>query len=122
MATDLTTTLADQAPWATARVALNATAADVEAVTLPLWCGRLTVRFKQNDTSTDDSGFLSYTGSDGGAMGTDRFPISSGQSISFAVRTKEMVSGTKGRQQVYLTASTNTAFAYLILEEEVQGA
>ncbi|MCB9763933.1 MAG: hypothetical protein H6739_29450 [Alphaproteobacteria bacterium] len=97
----------------TQRVAMDSTAGNCEAVTLPTWAKKCTIAFKQSDGSTNDSGKLAFSGTDGAAIGTDFMPISSGGAYSF-----DVAGG--GRDSsgliIYIAADTNSAYAHIHVE------
>lgn len=98
---------------ATARVALEATAANAREVLCPVWANQMTVTFVQSDGATADTGKIAGAGVDGSAMGNNHFPVSSGGALAFSLRGNDEVGGAKS---VYLSAGTNSAFAYVIFE------
>jgi len=107
MAVDLS---AQAPPRQCMRVALDGTADNLTQVTLPEWATAVTVTFKQNNDSTDDSGFITFAGTDGATKGNNWFPIASGGAYTYAINAPD------DNSVIYLAAATNTAFAHLMFE------
>ena len=91
MAADLSS---ETPPTAIKRVTMDSSADDVTAITLPAWCRKVTVVFKQSG-GTDDTGKLVLSGTDSAAAGNDHFPIG---------------------EIIYLAAGTASAYAHLLME------
>jgi len=100
------------APYATARVALDATATNATKVTLPTWCHTFTVTFLTSGEAAT-TGEISHTGTDGAAMGTGAFPLASGATIALQVRDRASAGGTV---DVYLICGGASGFAQIICE------
>ena len=110
MASDLSS---ETGPIAAKRVTMDSSGGDATAITLPTWCRKVTVVFKRSGGS-DDSGKLALSGTDGAAMGNDHFPIASGAALEWRIvpgRSRD----TAG-EVIFLSASTSSAYAHLLLE------
>ena len=110
MASDLSS---ETPPTALKRVTMDSSAGDATAITLPSWCRKVTVIFKQSGGS-DDSGKLALSGTDGATMGNDHFPIGSGAAYEWVVSPSR--SAQRGGEIIYLAAGTASAYAHLMLE------
>ena len=110
MASDLSS---ETGPIAIKRVTMDSTIGEATAVTLPTWCRKVTVIFKQSG-GTDDSGKLAFSGTDGAAIGNDHFPVASGAALEWKIMAG------RGRDTageiIYLAAATSAAYAHLLLE------
>lgn len=110
----MATTVTGGGPVLAARVALDATASNVEQVTLPSWCRRVTVQFKQTDDATDEKGWIVSGAADGAAKSTEWFEVPSGSALEVL-----LVPG-RGRLDggavLYLAAASNSAQAHLLLQ------
>jgi len=114
MATDLSSL---EAPWDVGVATMDATPGNIEAVTLPSWTKRVTVRFMQQDDATSDSGKLEKNGTDGAAIGANAFPIATGAVYSWAVTSSVMV-GQGG--VIYLAGGTASGIAHIMCEEAIE--
>lgn len=98
-------------PWAIKRVAMDATAGNVVAVTLPTWARRASASFKQTDDATADTGKIASSGTDGAAIGNDFMPVASGAERSWPV------TGGKERNRagvvIYVAGGTNSGYMHL---------
>ena len=100
-------------PIAIKRVTMDSSAGDATAVTLPSWCRKVTVIFKQSGGS-DDSGKVALSGTDGAAMGNDHFPVASGAALEWVISPGR--SAQRGGEIIYLAAGTASALAHLMME------
>ena len=100
-------------PLATARVTLEATAANAREILCPVWANQVTVTFVQTDGSTADTGKIAGSGTDGGAIGDNHFPVSSGGALAFSLRGTDQVAGARS---IYVAAGTNSAYCHVMLE------
>ena len=116
MAVDLSATARHASGTVAIRAALDATAGDVVAITLPSWCRVLDIYVKQSDDSTDDTGKLATTGTDSAAVGNNWFPIPAGQGLT--INTGLTITQPAASPPViYLAAATASAYAHLLLRE-----
>lgn len=100
------------AGFATARVAMKATAGQAEKVTLPPWARVVSVSFRASDDATAEIGKIASSATDGSAIGNDFYPVGLG-GLSWRVAEGEPSSG----REIYLAGSTNSGFAHLLLEQ-----
>lgn len=116
MASDLSATARVASGSVAIRVALDATAGDVTAITLPWWCRVVDIFVKQNDDATDDAGKFASSGTDSAAVGDNWFPIPAGQGLTIPVGLP-IQQPVAANPVIYLAAATASAFAHLILRE-----
>lgn len=99
---------------ATRRVAMDATAGTVVAVTLPRDLNRVTFAFRETDAVTDAGGAFAFSGTDGAAQVTDAFPVTAGGAY------ERVIAPGRARPAsavvVYLSCTTNSGYAYLDME------
>lgn len=98
---------------ATARVALEATAANAREILCPVWANQATITFVQSDGSTADTGKVAGSGTDGSAISNNHFPVSSGGALAFSLRGNDEVAGDKS---IYVAAGTNSAYVHIMFE------
>ena len=111
-ATDLSGEALPAVGFLTKRVTLDATANNAREIILPDWARRLSV-FILDGTNTEQKGALSSSGTDGASIGTDFLPIPT------AGLTWRVVAGRQtGGGSIFVSASTASSFAQLMLEQE----
>jgi hypothetical protein len=97
----------------TFRVAMDAAAGNVVAVTLPRWVRSLTITLRENDTTTATTGAFAFSGTDGAAQIATAFPVEASGAYD------RKIAG-RGRPAeapvVYLSCGANNGFAYLDCE------
>ena len=103
------TTISYTGPLQTARSTLEATAANARQVVVARQYRKITITFLTSAEAAD-SGEVSYTGTDGAAMGTDAFPIGSGQALEITVPRQN------DTFTFYVRASTASGFCQILLE------
>jgi hypothetical protein len=113
-ATDLTSTAPDTAGIHIVRVALEATAANAREIQLPEWARRVDLQFVQSDDSTDDSGKVASSGTDGSAIGSNAIRVAAGAVYTFRVSAGRA----KGGGSLYVAASTASAYCIVCLQPE----
>lgn len=111
-ATDLSAEALPACGFLTKRVTLDATASNAREVILPDWARRVSA-FILDGSSVTQNGGIASSGTDGGAIGNDYLPITT------AGLTWRVAPGrSKGGGSIFLTASTASSFAHLMLEQE----
>lgn len=111
MATDYSSLAPGGVAFVTRRVAMDATAGNAEAVTLPSWCKRITVYFTDSSGSAE-AGKLADSGTDGAAIGNDHVPIPSG--VLLQERVQPGV--------IYLAGTSNGGYCHLMMSAyEIDG-
>ena len=111
-ATDLSGEALPAVGFLTKRVTLDATANNAREIILPDWARRLSV-FILDGTNTEQKGALASSGTDGASIGTDFLPIPT------AGLTWRVVAGRQtGGGSIFVSASTASSFAQLMLEQE----
>lgn len=97
----------------TARVAMDGTAGNCEAVTLPGWARRVCVAFRDSGGS-GTTGQISrgQTETDGAAISANAYQIESGAHIEMTLRPGRSA----GAVTLYLACGGNSGFAYLMIE------
>jgi len=111
-ATDLSVETLPTVGFLTRRVTLDGTANNAREVILPTWARRVSI-FVKDGSGTIQPGDLATAGTDGAAIGTDTFPITA------AGLTWRPVAGrSPGGGSIYLSASTASSFAHVMLEQE----
>lgn len=113
-ATDLTSVSPGTSGLYTKRVTLEATAANAREIQLPTWARRIDLTFKQSDGTTDDSGALASSGTDGAAIGNDTIPIASG--ATYTVRLSAGREPTGG--SIFVRGGTASAYCHIALQPE----
>ena len=94
------------------RLALDAGAGNAREFIPPVWAGRFTVRLKKTDDTTDESGGLATSGTDGAAIGNDTMPIDAGSTYTTRIANP----GQRAGGSLFLTDATGSGFAHLSFE------
>lgn len=111
-ATDLSAETLPTVGFLTKRVTLDASANNAREVILPTWARRVSIYVKDG-SGTIQPGDLAGAGTDGAAIGNDTFPITA------AGLTWRPVPGrSPGGGSIFLSASTASSFAHVMLEQE----
>jgi len=110
----MATTITGNGPNLAKRVALDATAVNCTQITFPSWVRTASLSFYATDGTTADGGKITWSGTDGAAIGDDTMQIGSGGVYGWAC--------TPGRSQrvevIYIAALTNSAYAHLHLSAD----
>lgn len=115
MAVDLSAVAPEDGAFsATRRVAMDATAGNVVAVTLPRDVNKVTQAYKAADGTTDAGGAFALTGADGAAQVADAFPVASGGAYERQVAPGRARPGAS--VVLYLSCDTNSGYCFLDLE------
>ena len=101
-------------PFATVRVALEATAANARQIICPSWASQVTATFLTSAAAAD-TGKIASSGTDGSALGDDHLPVASGGALSWQIKSSDQVGG--ATPSIYVVAGTNSAFCHLLFEE-----
>ena len=111
-ATDLSTVALPLVGFHTVRVTLDATANNAREIVLPDWARRVTI-FILDGSNVEQKGAVASAGTDGASMGNDFLPIPTA-GITWRVAPGR----TKGGGSIYVSASTASSVAQVMLEQE----
>jgi hypothetical protein len=113
-AEDLSAAIPGSAGIYTKRIALEATATNAREIICPEWARRADLVFKQSDGTTDDTGALASSGTDGAAIGNDKIPIASGATYTFRLSAGRSPAG----GSIFVAGGTASAFVHIALQPE----
>ena len=111
-ATDLSSEALPAVGFVTKRVTLDSTANNAREIILPTWARRVSL-FIVDGSAAIQSGAVASAGTDGAAIGNDYLPITSG-GLTWRVAPGR----TPGGGSIYVSATTASSFAQLMLEQE----
>jgi hypothetical protein len=111
-ATDLSTTALPGVGFLAKRVTLDGTANNARQIILPPWARRVSL-FIVDGSAAIQPGAVASSGTDGAAIGNDYLPITA------AGLTWRVAAGrATGGGSIYVSATTSSSFAHLMLEQE----
>jgi|TARA_Y100000114_G_scaffold14231_1_gene11580 hypothetical protein len=111
-ATDLSAEALPLVGFLTKRITLDSTANNAREIILPPWARRVSL-FIVDGSAAIQSGAVASSGTDGAAIGTDYLPITSG-GLTWRVAPGRATGG----GSMYVSATTASSFAQLMLEQE----